>query len=210
MKNVFFKPWVGSEYGTDKSLFQNKILVLGDSHYCEEYCFQCGSQEKRECCSEFTTEVVNDYLNPDITARWKKTFTTFMNSFVAGTKHDEQSRNDLWNSVAFYNYLQIAAGTDVRQTQHYNYEDPTYKSALIEVITELQPDFIISWGNKAWDAVPEDLGFGKYGVSQQFENCCCVYPYKDAEIQLIGVTHPSTAYKSSYWSSVFCELRANL
>ncbi|WP_274003622.1 hypothetical protein [Vibrio parahaemolyticus] len=209
MNNVFFKPWVGCDYGGDNSLFQHKILVLGDSHYCEEHCFQCGSQEKRELCSGFTTEVVNDYLNPDISARWKSTFTTFMNSFVADTKHDEQSRIGLWNSVAFYNYLQIAAGTDARQTQHYNYEDPKYKSALIEVINELQPDIIISWGNKAWDAVPEDLGFGKYRVSQQFGNCCCIYPYKDKEIQLIGVTHPSTAYKSSYWSNVFCELRAN-
>ncbi|XAW88546.1 hypothetical protein ABDK09_15740 [Vibrio sp. CDRSL-10 TSBA] len=132
-----------------------------------------------------------------------------MNSFIAGSKNSDQSRVDLWNSVVFYNYLQVAAGEDARQTQYYDYTESKHKAALLEVIEELQPEFIISWGNKAWDAVPADFGYGKYHLSSTHEHCCCIYPFKDREIKLIGTTHPSTAYRSSYWSNIFHELGVN-
>lgn len=35
MKNVKFKPWVGKDYH-DGNEFGKKILVIGESHYCED------------------------------------------------------------------------------------------------------------------------------------------------------------------------------
>ena len=208
MKNVFFKPWVGREYGLDGSVFKLKILVLGDSHYTDETEINNLVENLEQSC-DFTTGVMNDYLNPELGGKWKSTFTKFMNSLVLNSIHSERSRCDLWNSVAFYNYLQIPAGTTSRLTQHFNYSKEKDKNALLEVIEELTPDIIISWGNKVWDAIPEDFGYGQYVPSEEFSDFYYKYPYKNKEIKLLGISHPSTSYKSSYWADVFSKASIN-
>jgi hypothetical protein len=207
MSNVFFKPWVGNQYDKAGSIFSKKILVLGDSHYIDEQDYI--SLNNLDEQSDLTTGVMLDYLDPNVKENWKSTFTKFMNSFIQDTKHYECSISELWNSVAFYNYLQRPGGTQSRQTQHYDYTQDKDRNAFLEIINDLQPDIIISWGNKVWDAIPEDLGYGNYRVNDLHGDCCCLYPFKDRVIKLIGITHPSTSYKSSHWSKVFCELRAN-
>ncbi|WP_153448265.1 hypothetical protein [Vibrio algicola] len=205
MSNVFFRPWIGEHFNNENSLFDNKILVLGDSHYCEDGDLEQGTKSS----SDLTTEVMTVYLDQNQTASWKGTYSKFMNSFIANSQLTNQSRSNLWNSVAFYNYLQVSAGTGARQTHHYSYAESKHQSALLEIINELQPDVIISWGNKVWDAIPDDFGYGRYSDNPIFDNCCCVYPFKNKEIKLIGITHPSTSYDSSYWSNVFNELGVN-
>lgn len=206
MKNVFFKPWIGNKYGKFDSIFTNKILVLGDSHYIDEADDIVANG--KPC--DFTTDVILDYLNPNLHGRWKSTFTKFMNSFVSNSEHSDLDRIELWNSVAFYNYLQIPAGSLSRRTQHYDYSQDTDRSAVLEVINELNPDIIVSWGNKVWDAMPESLGYGNGYASELYSNCCFIYPFMQRELKLIGITHPSTSYNSSHWANVFCDLEANL
>ena len=82
MSDIFFNPWIGERYGTEKSFFSKKILIIGDSHYCEDHCGNCGNAENKTKCSSFTTNVVLDYLNNTNSATWHRTFTKFMNSFV--------------------------------------------------------------------------------------------------------------------------------
>lgn len=209
MKNVFFRPWIGSQYGLDGSVFNQKILVLGDSHYADESEIMNLVEDLEQSC-DFTTGVMNDYLNPELDGNWKSTFTKFMNSLVLNSVHSERSPSELWNSVAFYNYLQIPAGATSRLTQHYNYSKEKDRNALLEVIEELNPDIIISWGNKVWDAIPEDLGYGNYVASEEFSDFFYKYPYKNRELKLLGITHPSTSYKSSYWADVFSKVGVNI
>ena len=62
MSNVFFKPFVGSAYSSG-GIFGKRVMILGESHYCEEGCADCGNARARlECCA-FTNGVVSDYLN---------------------------------------------------------------------------------------------------------------------------------------------------
>ncbi|MCL1144162.1 hypothetical protein [Shewanella gaetbuli] len=208
MKSVFFKPWVGNDFGKDGSVFSQKILVLGDSHYIDESDEVNMSKNNEEPC-DFTTAVLQAYLNQAVKGRWKSTFTKFMNSFVCNTNHSETSREKLWNSVAFYNYLQIPAGSDSRQTHQFSYHDDRDRNAFLEVVNKLEPDIIISWGNNVWDAIPANLGYGNGIVSESVKDCCLIYPFKGKELKLIGITHPSTSYRSSYWANIFDELNAN-
>jgi hypothetical protein len=208
VSNVFFRPWVGNNYGKLDSTFTKKILVLGDSHYIDEADDVVVNGMSESC--DFTTGVMLDYLDPNIKGRWKSTFTKFMNSFVSNSKHSDLDRSELWNSVAFYNYLQIPAGSLSRQTQYYDYSRDSDRSAVLEIINELDPDIIVSWGNKVWDAIPENLGYGNGNVSGSYSNCCFIYPFKQRELKLIGITHPSSSYNSSYWADVFCDLEVNL
>ena len=209
MKNVFFRPWIGSEYGLDSSVFNQKILVLGDSHYADESEIMNLVEDLEQSC-DFTTGVMNDYLNPEVDGKWKSTFTKFMNSLVLNSVHSERSPSELWNSVAFYNYLQIPAGATSRLTQHFDYSKEKDRNALLEFIEELNPDIIISWGNKVWDAIPEEFGYGNYVTGEEFSDFLYKYPYKNREIKLLGITHPSTSYKSSYWADIFSKIGVNI
>ena len=40
--NVFFQPFVGKDYTTG-GIFGKRIMVLGESHYCDEGCTDCGN-----------------------------------------------------------------------------------------------------------------------------------------------------------------------
>jgi hypothetical protein len=59
MKNVFFTPWVGKFY-FEKGYNGKKIMVLGESHYCNGDCDDCKSTMK-EC--SFVINLINDYLD---------------------------------------------------------------------------------------------------------------------------------------------------
>jgi hypothetical protein len=201
MKNVFFKPWIGEYYDTNKSVFSKKILIVGDSHY--------GEDNGIDTYDNFTTEVINDYLDPNHSASWKGTFTKFMNSFVKNTKHETCSKNKLWSSVSFYNYLQEFAGNDARLTHEYDYKKDRDILAFCSVLSSLQPEVIISWGNNVWDALPRNLGFGDLSPNNDHSDICFNYPFQEKTIRVVGITHPSGGYKSDFFNSVFVDLMLN-
>ncbi len=76
---VFFEPWVGDKYDIEFSMFRKKVLIVGNSHYCEK-CEDCGNRELHPDCIDFTKHVIKDYLDKNHKATWKKTFSTFVNS----------------------------------------------------------------------------------------------------------------------------------
>jgi len=207
MENVFFEPWIGKFYGTNSSLFNKKILIIGDSHYCEDNCSDCGDKKYSPRCSNFTEETINAYLSPTDLAAWTKTFTKFMNSLVIDKV--DYDRQTAWNSVCFYNFLQIAAGDAPRKTSEYSYKNQIHLSAFIEVLNKLKPDVIITWGNKVWNSLPNDFGYGEAIPDETFPKFHFNYPFENKIISLIGVTHPSAAYTSDNFNKIFTQLRIN-
>ena len=80
--NVFFQPYVGKDYTTG-GLFGKRIMVLGESHYCDEGCADCGNVSNHHECMAFTNSVVGDYLNEEKPReRWMSTFLKFERSLV--------------------------------------------------------------------------------------------------------------------------------
>ena len=209
--NIFFDPWIGENYGTDKAMFSKKILVLGNSHYCGE-CDDCGKRDLHSKCADFTKNVINDYLNPSHVASWKKTFSTFINSMF-GRLTSEQERKDFFDSVVFYNYLQVSAGEDAYSTGNYNFAKNRHLNAFYEVLNNVGPDVVVSWGSKVWDALPDnwnnygetDKGNGIRIGNQLFKNYY-TYPYNNRKILLIGVRHPSVGYSTEFHYGIFSEL----
>ena len=43
--NIFFQPFVGMDYANG-GIFGKRIMVLGESHYCDESCADCGENKK--------------------------------------------------------------------------------------------------------------------------------------------------------------------
>lgn len=154
MQSVFFQPWKGIDYGTLKSIFPKRVLILGDSHYCDT-CKTCGDKKIHPECTDFTSKVISDYLNPNHKATWKKTFSTFINSFW-NRNTSLIERTKFYDSVAFYNYLQVAAGSNAYSAMRYDYNDNVHKVAFDEVLSELSPEVIIVWGDRVWNIINSD------------------------------------------------------
>ena len=107
--NIFFQPFVGKDY-VNGGIFGKRIMILGESHYCDESCTDCGDCQLHRECMNFTQQVLGDYLNENKERQnWMRTFLKFERSLV-GEETDQTMRLKIWNSVIFFNYLQVAMG----------------------------------------------------------------------------------------------------
>ena len=102
--NIFFQPFVGKDYANG-GIFGKRIMILGESHYCDEECADCGDCRLHRECVNFTKQVLGDYLNENKERQnWMRTFLKFERSLV-GEETDQAMRLKIWNSVIFFNYL---------------------------------------------------------------------------------------------------------
>lgn len=107
--NIFFQPFVGKDYANG-GIFGKQIMILGESHYCDESCTDCGDCQLHRECMNFTQQVLDDYLNENKERQnWMRTFLKFERSLV-GEETNQAMRLKIWNSVIFFNYLQVAMG----------------------------------------------------------------------------------------------------
>lgn len=200
--NVFFQPFVGRDYTTG-GIFGKRIMVLGESHYCDEGCADCGNIANHRECMAFTNGVVSDYLNEDKPReRWMSTFLKFERSLV-GHETEWPERQRIWQSVLFYNYLQVAmggprkAGTDAEYRQA--------EEAFFSVLDQYRPQYIIAWGNRLWGEMPDgerwqdgdDItidGYTVYTSSYALSG--------GGRVKAMAVNHPSVGYSWDWWYKV--------
>lgn len=194
---VFFQPWVGRDYSTG-GIFGKRIMVLGDSHYCGEDCEECGKSH-RHACNEFTTNVVKDYLDQNVEREgWMSTYLKFERSLVNHETTPEESVR-IWNSILFYNYLQVAlqgprqAGTP---DQYRAAAEPFFS-----ILNQYQPDLLVVWGVRLWNALPSDRwedGPRKSVDGYEIQNG--YYRLSNGKkVHAICVYHPSVGYSWDYW-----------
>lgn len=108
-RNIFFQPFVGKDYANG-GIFGKRIMILGESHYCDESCTDCGDCQLHRECMNFTQQVLDDYLNENKERQnWMRTFLKFERSLV-GEETNQAMRLKIWHSVIFFNYLQVAMG----------------------------------------------------------------------------------------------------
>ena len=51
--NSFFQPFVDKDYANG-GIFGKRIMILGESHYCDESCTDCGDCQLHRECMGFT------------------------------------------------------------------------------------------------------------------------------------------------------------
>ena len=202
MEKVRFLPWIGKDY-RNGGIFGKRILVLGESHYCGS-CTREMCEQNFDDCRDFTLGVVSDcYLNKQRKyASWMKTFTSFERSLV-GEWTDEESRIKIWNSVAFYNYLQYALDAPGKAGESNAYQkaiEPFY-----QVLDYCKPELVIVWGKRLWGWLPGDARWEKCeGVN--FDNYVVdngYYNLSDGnKARAFAVYHPSRGYAWDFWHKV--------
>ena len=205
--NVFFQPFVGKDYAKG-GIFGKRIMVLGESHYCEG-CLDCGFQSKHPECIALTNGVVKDYLEKEERQDWMRTFVKFERSLV-GEETDREMSRKIWDSVVFYNYLQVAmtgprkAGTSAQYKQAAN--------AFFDVIDENEPECIIVWGKRLWNNMPnERWQDGDDIVVDGYHAATGYYLLRNGKrVKVVAVYHPSGGYSWSYWHKVIQRLLASI
>ena len=202
VSSIYFKPFVGSAYASG-GIFGKRVMVLGESHYCEEKCADCGNAMAHPECCNFTNGVVGDYLNESLERQpWMSTYLKFERSLV-GHETDWAERRKIWNSVVFYNYLQVAMSGTREEGTAQQYEEAA--EPFFEVLERFRPQYVIVWGSRLWGFLPagERWSWDEDIVVDGNANKCGNYALKDgSKVKIMPVYHPSTGYSWDYWHKV--------
>jgi len=168
MSKIVFEPWIGDKY-FDSDYFGVRVLVLGESHY----------GEKQEMRPTITTEVVRW-----LAQRERHSFFTKVSKVLLGagkeTWLDNKTRSDIWEHIAFYNYIQGFVGNDSRIRPTYDLWNLS-REPFLEVVTKLSPAVILVLGKELGRNIPD--------LPKSIQVCC--------------IQHPSTGFVYSKWNPVF-------
>ena len=206
---IFFHPHVGSAF-RHASMFPKRTLVLGESHYCGDACADCGSQRHPEC-GGFTRKVVAGYLNPGNEREgWMNTYLKFERSLVGHETTPDESRQ-IWDSIAFYNYLQVAMGGPRKAGTAEQYQAAA--EPFFEVLEQHQPELLIVWGKRLWDNLPsgerwqegEAVSVEGYAVQNGYYRLS-----NSKRVHAFCVYHPSAGYDWAYWHKVISLMMGEL
>lgn len=201
MDSCFFTPRIGKDYARG-GIFGKKILALGESHYCGTGCADCGECGKHPECSDFTTNVVNWCLDSSVEREgWMNTYLKFERSLVGKETTPLESRK-IWDSIAFYNFLQVAMGGAREAGTNQQYRAAA--EPFMQVLEELQPDVLIVWGVRLWNNLPNrnwadgsKVAVDGYDVQNGFYTLS-----SGKKVKAVCVYHPSVGYDWSFWHKV--------
>lgn len=200
-------PFVGDQYSYGISFNDNgelvlgteakpgkKVLVLGESHYCDE-------DLSDEELSSFTREVLDCYLKSEERYSWMRTFLKFERALSnADTNIDSKS---IWNHLMFYNYLQCPLRGLRMAGDSRRYEDAT--TPFFAILKKYKPDYIIVWGRRLFVNLPsENVQEGEYMPSIEIN--IWSYQIDGHTIMVLPVVHPSGGFLWGYWHEVIVEL----
>ena len=202
--NIFFQPFVGKDYANG-GIFGKRIMILGESHYCDEGCCDCGNCRLHGECTGFTQGVIKDYLDENKERQdWMRTFVKFERSLV-GKETDQTLRLMIWNSVVFFNYLQVAMGGPREAGTSAQYRQAG--EALFCMMERYQPEYLIAWGNRLWDKLPgERWTDGRDIIVDGYRVATGTYTLASGRrVKVMAVNHPSVGYSWDYWHRVITE-----
>lgn len=200
LNTVRFLPWIGKYYHKG-GIFKNRILVLGEGHHCGG-CPREGCENDFESdCRFFTSNVVKKYLNRKKGyEKWMNTYIKFERSLI-GDWTDEESQKNIWDSIAFYNYIQYALDKSRKAG-----EGDAYIKAIkpfYQVLDYLKPELIIVWGKRLWKNLPGDERWEEsVGITMDDGYIIDNGYYKldnGDKSKVFPVYHPSAGYDWSYW-----------
>ncbi len=173
----FFEPYVGTEYegGLTKG---RKLLIIGESHYNEPGCEECGEQATRE--------VVASYLNGT-----PAKFFDYVESAASGNRL-ALARNEFWQKVAFANFVQRPMATASHRPTDDHWRDGI--EPFWQTVTELKPDLVFMF-TSAWSNWLPSLAPGgdpeRTGPIGNDPTWIWSYALGDRDVLIARFNHPS-------------------
>lgn len=182
MNNVYYDPWRGKYYPCG-GIFEKRILVLGESHHGKD----TGKNMTKDIIYE---QCYSCYTMP--------AYTKFERALVGSTTNNIL-REKIWNSVAFYNYVQECISKPRKSPTKKQFDDS--EAAFFEVLETLKPDVVLVWGSRLYDAMP--YSNSKTGPNYEYEG----YSYRSCFYNLVSglsipcyeMQHPSSGFSWKWW-----------
>lgn len=205
MEKVNFKPWVGANYAN--GIGGKKILVLGESHYCKELpeggrcCPSCECSKMNEECHKFTINVMQEFRDNYSGEPYERTFVCFERA-VVGHELSQKEREEFWDSVMFYNYMQYAQSGPRQPLEQRNDSSEAFR----EILEVYMPDCIIVWGKRLYDWLPDWNGEkSEITLDNGDKTDVRTYDIKGKKIPAMVVYHPSSSEgrKREYWHQFY-------
>ena len=203
MTNVFLKPWVGENYAQE-GYKSKKILVVGDSHYCnkedcEKWKAGCGDWENKCSNKDLQTKnIVTWYLDCSPAGEkrgarsegWMRTYDTFTDVFH-GEKCSYETLQDFWNSIVYYVYVQRAVPSHTKAPSSELYQKS--EKAFFEILAEYKPDVVFVWGMRIWahNKFPNGIRLAGKAIHDDRGGCLAYYNDGVRDIPVYRLGHPS-------------------
>ncbi len=199
-KHVKLAPWIGREYGKS-ILFKGRLLVVGEGEY-QTIDGQPPSRGDTQWC---VRHVIKDDIHL-LLGRKRSAFWTKTASLLLGHKpRDDRERNQLWHSVAYYNFMQCHAGFGPRVRKN-----PALwigaPEAFREVLWKHSPDYVVVLGFETWCHLGQDDGAGRNVKKAPPVQCkrsdlreTYYYETEEGNALAVAVKHPATAFNSQCW-----------
>ena len=150
---------------------------------------------KDDCYSQ-TEDVVNTFIHYYDGERYLQTFLCFERAIV-GKELTQEEREEFWQSVMFYNYIQFSqSGARIApQADHWEKSELAFR----ELLEEYMPDYIIVWGARLYNGLPNWDGEGSVlQISENAKTDVWTYNVKGKRIPAIKVHHPSSPSGKSW------------
>jgi len=202
-KGVYFKPWVGRQYGP-ASRWRIPVLIVGESHY--EWLPE--RWRNGDLMPVTTTQKMVEEISQEAYrhAHWTK-IAIALTGENPWPRSADGPMGHFWHSVAYYNYIQEGVGLD-------NGQQPTAEmfsqssEGFTSVLADLAPGLVIIFSFRVWNAIAPLLGssgtvinsVGDLGYYGKFENQAC-------SSVVLAVPHPrAPAFRNARnWHSTICQ-----
>lgn len=189
-------PWIGNQFS---SLKENRILIVGESHYHDN------SEEsiKKHESSLYTQKVIKEiaierqYWNTKI-------FSNFHRAIIG---NDTFNSSALWNLVSFYNFIQKPMDTNKGRPKNNDfYEGWLSFFKLIEIVKPNTCLFIGTESTKFFQKAIAESNY-KIEIFERDEKISGVYPKRaiivdnqNNKIELFFIRHTSKYFSWEKWN----------
>ena len=151
-------PFIGSNYNSN-GLNGRKILILGESSW--------HPGDAPADISKHTQNLANDAIGYDNGKGYWNTgrFYTRSARIFGFNARNYSQRDEFWNSVAYYNFLQVILSRPKIKPSPEQWQKG--EIPFLETLDELTPDYIISFSQRMWKYLPKENEAdipNKYGI----------------------------------------------
>jgi hypothetical protein len=175
IKGVRFDPWQGLEF---KSGIRNrKILIIGEAHY---------GNYANGGAKTLTQSIIRDHAIQR-KVRSLRYYTMLQRLFSDDDVWTKDGRGDFWNSVAFYNYVQVLVPDARKEPTPEQWE--TGITPILPVIERINPDAIVVTGLRLWAHLAEHVTLRPLGRKGLFT----LTLRSGRKIPVACIAHPSSS-----------------
>jgi hypothetical protein len=137
-----FEPWRGNRF--DEGWRGKRVLLLGESHYAGGGIkADTGPQPSSK---SFTSEVIRKWALGETRAK----YFTYIAELLGA---DLGRKEEFWNCIAFYNYVQSIVGNAARIRPTKEMWSAGYQP-FCDVLDELRPQAMVVLGQALWNRLP--------------------------------------------------------